>query len=310
MSLLRRFLCASHHVRQLFRVDGKWASTGPCHRPEVAPSTSCFAEGCGAPCRCKAGPRPGERYRCSRSSRHGVSEGEFRVLEDGVEQTITSFAREEAPVSLGLLFESSGSMKTRLDGSIAALKYFFQTVMPGDGVRRSIRRSGSPHRRIYVRPNEIDRRLGFVEAKGWTALLDAVAMGTHQVKSAKNRRRVLLVLSDGNDNNSRFTESEIKNMVIEGRPRACLRHWPELPSAASPAVGGGDRRKSGGEHGGAAGCGTAPQRGDSQSVPDRLHVGNAPNDGKYHRKVKLKWSRRRLAGASDVLAARLLRPGE
>src|SRR5512142_3314852 len=44
----------------------------------------------------------------------------FRVLEDGVEQTITSFAREDAPVSLGLLFDSSGSMKSRIDGSITA----------------------------------------------------------------------------------------------------------------------------------------------------------------------------------------------
>src|SRR4051794_25353311 len=46
----------------------------------------------------------------------GLPKESFRVLEDGVEQTITSFAREEAPLSVGLLFDSSGSMKTRMEG--------------------------------------------------------------------------------------------------------------------------------------------------------------------------------------------------
>ncbi len=144
----------------------------------------------------------------------------FRVLEDGVEQTITSFAREEGPVSFGLLFDSSGSMKSRIEGSITALKHLFQTTIPGDEFflvqfADQARLLGG----FTPDPGEIQRRLGSVEPKGWTALLDAVARATHQMKMANNRRRVLVVLSDGNDNNSRFTEAEIKNMVIEGDVR-------------------------------------------------------------------------------------------
>jgi VWFA-related protein len=212
----------------------------------------------------------------------------FRVLEDGVEQTITSFVGEEAPVSLGLLFDSSGSMKTRLDGSIAALKQFFHTVMPGDEFfvvqfADQARLLGG----FTPDPAEIHRRLGFVEAKGWTALLDAVAMGTHQMKTAKNRRRVLLVLSDGNDNNSRFSESEIKNMVIEGDVRVYaigLNYRPRLLRQLADETGGKVL--------------VAHDMADLPDVVQRLSdeirnqyvIGytssNAPNDGKYH-KVKV-----------------------
>ena len=212
----------------------------------------------------------------------------FRVLEDGVEQTITSFVREEAPVSLGLLFDSSGSMKTRLDGSIAALKQFFHTAMPGDEFfvvqfADQARLLGG----FTPDPAEIHRRLGFVEAKGWTALLDAVAMGTHQMKTAKNRRRVLLVLSDGNDNNSRFSEAEIKNMVIEGDVRVYaigLHYSPRLLRQLADETGGKVL--------------VAHDMADLPDVVQRLSdeirneylIGytssNAPNDGKYH-KVKV-----------------------
>ena len=212
----------------------------------------------------------------------------FRLLEDGVEQTITSFAREEAPVSLGLLFDSSGSMKTRLDGSIAALKEFFHTAIPQDEYflvqfADQARLLGG----FTPDPNEIYSRLGFVEAKGWTALLDAVAMGTHQMKMAKNRRRVLLVLSDGNDNNSRFTESEIRNMVIEGDVRVYaigLYYRPRLLRQFAEETGGKVL--------------VAQNMAELPDVVQRLSAeirnqyligytsSNAPNDGKYH-KVKV-----------------------
>jgi Ca-activated chloride channel homolog len=146
-----------------------------------------------------------------------LSKESFRVLDDGVEQTITSFTREESPVSLGLLFDSSGSMKTRIDGSVQALKEFFPTTIPGDEFflvqfADQARLLGG----FTTEPEEIYRRLGYVQARGWTALLDAVALSAHQMKTAKNSRKVLLILSDGNDNNSRFSESEIRNMVMEG----------------------------------------------------------------------------------------------
>jgi hypothetical protein len=66
---------------------------------------------------------------------------------------------------------------------------------------------------------EIIERLSFIHPEGWTALHDAIYLGVHRMKSAKNARRVLFILSDGADNNSRYTEAEVKNLVMESDVR-------------------------------------------------------------------------------------------
>lgn len=171
-----------------------------------------------------------------------LSRDNFRLLEDGVEQTITSFSQQDAPVSLGLLFDSSGSMKNRLDASVEALKLLFRTTIPGDEFfvvqfSDQARLLGG----FTSEPNVIHKRLGRVEAKGWTALLDAIALGAHQMKSARNGGRVLLILSDGSDNNSRFSEAEIRSMVVEGDLRVYgigLSHRPKLLQQLAEQTGG------------------------------------------------------------------------
>ena len=62
---------------------------------------------------------------------------------------------------------------------------------------------------------EIQNRLTFTQSKGETALLDAVYMSLHEMKKGKNPRKALLLITDGGDNNSRYTQSEIKNLVRE-----------------------------------------------------------------------------------------------
>jgi VWFA-related protein len=171
-----------------------------------------------------------------------LSQSSFRILEDGVEQKIASFSRADGPVSMGLLFDSSGSMKNRIESSVAALRHLFQTTIPGDEFFL-IQFSDEAELLggFTSEPNEIHRRLGFVQANGWTSLLDAIALGAHKLKSAKNSRRVLVVLSDGNDNNSRFTESEIRNMVIEADVRIYaigLSYRPRLLQRLADETGG------------------------------------------------------------------------
>jgi VWFA-related protein len=63
--------------------------------------------------------------------------------------------------------------------------------------------------------DEIQNRLTFTQSKGRTALLDAIYLGLHEMKKARNTRKALLIISDGGDNNSRYTEGEIKNLVKE-----------------------------------------------------------------------------------------------
>ena len=66
---------------------------------------------------------------------------------------------------------------------------------------------------------EIQNRLTFTQSKGRTALLDAVYLALHNMKKAKNPRKALLIISDGGDNSSRYTESEIKGLVREADVR-------------------------------------------------------------------------------------------
>jgi Ca-activated chloride channel homolog len=144
----------------------------------------------------------------------------FRLLEDNVEQKIVSFWREEAPVSVGFVFDASSSMQRKLDRSVAAVKQFLETTIPGDEfflVRFADR--PSVVNRFTPDPDEIMASLSFVRAEGWTSLLDAIYLSVRQMRSAKNPRKALFILSDGSDNNSRYSESEIRRLVIESDVR-------------------------------------------------------------------------------------------
>lgn len=173
---------------------------------------------------------------------NSLRQDSFRVLEDGVEQKITMFSHEDAPISMGLLFDASNSMKNRIGDSVDALKLLFNTTMEGDEFFL-VQFSDKAHLLCPFTPEPelIFRKLGLVQAAGWTALLDAIAMGTHQMRYAKNTRRALLILSDGNDNNSRFTESEIRNMVVESDVRVygiALYSRPRLLQKLADQTGG------------------------------------------------------------------------
>jgi len=166
----------------------------------------------------------------------------FRLMEDGVEQKIAFFSQEDGPVSLGFLFDSSGSMKNRIATSVTALEQFFLTSIPGDEYFL-VQFSDQAHllNGFTPEPETIKRSLGGVQAHGWTALLDAVALATHQMRLAKNPSKALLILSDGNDNNSRFSESEIRSRVLESDVRIYavgILHRPRLLQQLAEETGG------------------------------------------------------------------------
>ena len=170
-----------------------------------------------------------------------LPEESFRIFEDGVEQKVVAFWQEDGPVSFGLLFDTSGSMKDRIEASTAALKKLVMTTLPGDEfflVQFSDQaRLLSP----FVQPDMLFGNLGPLEPKGWTTLLDAIALGATQMKAAQNPRKVLLVLSDGADNNSRFSESEIRSMVLEADLRVyaiALFHKPRVLQHLADVTGG------------------------------------------------------------------------
>ncbi|MBZ5633112.1 MAG: VWA domain-containing protein [Acidobacteriia bacterium] len=146
----------------------------------------------------------------------GLDKENFRVFDDKIEQVITSFSMEDEPVAVGLVFDTSGSMSgTEREERMAATE-FFKTANPEDEFAL-VEFDSSPRLVVPVTadPAKITYQLLFTHTRGSTALLDAVFLGLHEIKKSNKKRKALVVISDGGENNSRYTSGEIKNVVKE-----------------------------------------------------------------------------------------------
>ncbi len=147
----------------------------------------------------------------------GLDKENFKVFEDKAEQEIKQFSSEDAPMSVGLVFDTSGSMGSKLNTSRKAVAEFLKTANPQDEFFL-IEFNERPELAVPFTPEteEIQNRLTFTQSKGRTALLDGIYMAMHTMKkSAHNPRKAILIISDGGDNSSRYTEAEVKNAVRE-----------------------------------------------------------------------------------------------
>jgi Ca-activated chloride channel family protein len=146
----------------------------------------------------------------------GLEKEHFRVFEDKVEQEIVQFSAEDAPLSIGLVFDTSGSMGNKLQKSRQAAAQFFKTANPADEFFL-VQFNDRPEMVVpFTTDTEnIQNRLTFTQSKGRTALLDGVYLAMNEMKKARNPRKAILIISDGGDNSSRYTETEIKNAVRE-----------------------------------------------------------------------------------------------
>jgi VWFA-related protein len=146
----------------------------------------------------------------------GMERDNFRIFEEKVEQEISHFASEDAPLSVGLVFDASGSMGSKLSKSREAAAQFFKTANPEDEFFL-VQFADRPELVVPFTHSveEIQNRLTFTQSKGKTALLDGLYTALNQMKNAKNPRKAIIILSDGGDNSSRYTESEVKNLVRE-----------------------------------------------------------------------------------------------
>jgi len=146
----------------------------------------------------------------------GLEKEHFRLFEDKVEQTIAQFSAEDAPLSVGIVFDTSGSMGSKLQKSREAVTQFFKTANPVDEFLL-IEFNDRPQLIVpfTTSTDEVQNQLTFTQSKGRTALLDGIYMAMNNMKKAHNPRKAILIISDGGDNSSRYTESEIKNAVRE-----------------------------------------------------------------------------------------------
>jgi VWFA-related protein len=146
----------------------------------------------------------------------GLEKQDFHIFEDDVPQIITHFSSEDAPLSIGLLVDTSGSMGSKLDTSRRAVVEFLKTLNATDEAFL-VEFSDQAELAVSLTSNsgEIENKLTSVNSGGLTALLDAVHTGLQEMKRAKNPRKALLIISDGGDNNSRYTSTLIADLVRE-----------------------------------------------------------------------------------------------
>jgi len=146
----------------------------------------------------------------------GLDQSNFQVYDNKVKQKILSFSTEDAPISVGLIFDASGSMADKIQKSKEAALQFFQTANPQDEFML-IDFNDSPNliSGFTSRFSNLQDRLLFVKARGTTALLDAIYLGLMEMKKATTNRKALLIISDGGENHSRYTEHDITELVKE-----------------------------------------------------------------------------------------------
>ena len=146
----------------------------------------------------------------------GLEREHFAVYENKELQEIRHLSGEDSPVSLGVIFDSSGSMAGKIERAREAVGEFFKTANPQDEFSM-ITFSDQPEviSDFTQSVEDIQSKLLYTLPKGRTALLDAIYLGVSKMRQAKCQRKALLIISDGGDNHSRYSEGEIKSLVKE-----------------------------------------------------------------------------------------------
>jgi len=146
----------------------------------------------------------------------GLEPDNFRVFENNIEQEIQYFSSEDVPISIGVIFDLSGSMANKVGKAKEATLQFFKTANPQDEFFLvSFNDRAQLISAFTNNADDLQSRLSFTSAKGRTALLDAIYLGLSEMRTARNGKRALLIISDGGDNNSRYNERDIKRLVRE-----------------------------------------------------------------------------------------------
>jgi len=146
----------------------------------------------------------------------GLKKNDFQLTEDGVAQTITHVSGEDAPLSVGVLFDTSGSMGIKLRTSRQAAFRLLETLNPQD--EAFLIQFGDKPEMVAGFTNkveEIENKLSQLPPGGQTAMLDAAEMALREMKKARNPRKAIVIISDGGDNHSRYTARQVQSLVRE-----------------------------------------------------------------------------------------------
>jgi len=148
----------------------------------------------------------------------GLKKEHFHIFEDKVEQAITHFSQDEAPISVGIVFDVSASMKDNdnIRKAKNAITRFLQSVNPEDeALLITFNEKANLTQRFTDQIGTMRSTLAQMKPSGRTAIYDAVYMGLDQIRRGKNEKKALVLITDGEDNSSRYTSAELREFAKE-----------------------------------------------------------------------------------------------
>jgi Ca-activated chloride channel family protein len=178
----------------------------------------------------------------------GLTQDDFVVYDDSKPQEVTHFSAERVPVSLGIVLDTSGSMAgEKMESAKEALdRFLLDLLAPEDDV--FLMRFGASAELVHdwtVEKQLVSRRLNRISPAGGTAMYDAVAEAVPMSQNGEHRKKAILIVSDGNDTNSRTGVGELKQMIrdtevlvyavgIDGRAETTFGGPRTTPPVARP----------------------------------------------------------------------------
>lgn len=146
----------------------------------------------------------------------GLEREDFRLFEDGVEQELVHITAEDGPISVALIFDVSGSMKKQFEAARdTAMKFLGAANKDDEFLLVQFERHARLVSTLTRRLDDLERKTLATDARGSTALLDAIYLGVSQLRYARNKRRALLLITDGEENHSRYNERDVQNLLKE-----------------------------------------------------------------------------------------------
>jgi len=146
----------------------------------------------------------------------GLEQQNFRIFEDGAEQKVRQFSGEDAPLSVGFIVDTSGSIGSKIELCRESVVQFLKTMNDQDeAFLVTFADKAQVVAPLTRTTDKMADQLLTVPTGGMTALFDGVFAGLHEMKKSKNPRKALVVISDGGDNNSAFSAKEVMNKAVE-----------------------------------------------------------------------------------------------
>ncbi len=172
----------------------------------------------------------------------GLRKEDFTVYEDGQRQEVTHFSNERVPVSLGIALDASGSMTSdKMSAARSAIDRFIYDLLAKDDELFFMEFANRPYiaQGWTADRRAISRAVSGVNASGGTAMYDAVADAIPLAEKGQNRKKALLVISDGNDTNSSTSVGELRGLIresevlvyalgVDGTARSMTRNTPPI----------------------------------------------------------------------------------